>query len=98
MLRWRAEVHMRVRAIAISLFAIAALCGTERTASALTNFNVTNSGASAYVIGGANNPSLTLTRGQTYTFTLDAAQARPRLKNGCDPQPRPVRGDDADAV
>src|SRR4029078_2845072 len=35
------------------------------------NFNVTNNFASSYVIGGTNNPTLTLTRGQTYTFTLD---------------------------
>jgi hypothetical protein len=37
------------------------------------DFHVTNLGQSSYVIGGANNPTLTLTRGQTYTFTLDNA-------------------------
>jgi hypothetical protein len=41
-----------------------------RGAGAATNFDVSSSGASAYVIGGQNNPSLTLTRGQTYTFNV----------------------------
>lgn len=58
----------------LTLFAIGALAfvGVERAVVAATNFNVTNSFASSYVIGGNNNPTLTLTRGQTYTFTLDA--------------------------
>ena len=38
--------------------------------SALT---VTNDGASAYVIGGENNPTITVVKGQTYTFTINAA-------------------------
>jgi hypothetical protein len=33
---------------------------------------VTNSGASAYVMDGASNPSLTLCRGSTYTFAVNA--------------------------
>ena len=42
-----------------------------------TNFDVTNSGASAYIFndGGfdnASNPNLTLQRGETYTFTVNA--------------------------
>ena len=36
-------------------------------------FTVTNSGASAYQIDGANNPTLTLVRGFTYTFNVNAS-------------------------
>ena len=63
---------MRTRAVASSIIGVVAVLGVARTAAAVTNFNVTNSGASAYVIGGANNPTLTLTRGQTYTFSVSA--------------------------
>ena len=42
------------------------------------NFDVTNTGTTAYVLNGgdltnASNPSLTLTRGMTYTFTVNAS-------------------------
>lgn len=42
----------------------------------IVNYNVTNSGASAYIFNGgglsnASNPALTLQRGKTYTFTLN---------------------------
>jgi plastocyanin len=33
---------------------------------------VTNSGASAYIINGQSNPTLTVTEGQTYTFNIAA--------------------------
>jgi hypothetical protein len=36
-------------------------------------FNVTSSGASSYVINGSNNPSITLVRGVTYTFNINAS-------------------------
>ena len=52
-----------------SLLAVTAFDGATRAA---TNFNVTNSGATSYVIGAANDPTLPLTRGQTYTFTVTA--------------------------
>jgi hypothetical protein len=36
------------------------------------DFAVSNVGASAYSINGAQNPTLTLTRGATYTFSVNA--------------------------
>jgi hypothetical protein len=41
--------------------------------SVIENYNVTNSGASAYTINGASNPTLTLVRNQTYFFTVNAS-------------------------
>lgn len=37
------------------------------------NFTVTNSGSGAYLINGASNPTLTVIRGLTYTFTINAS-------------------------
>jgi hypothetical protein len=37
------------------------------------NYTVTNNGASDYVIDGANDPTITLLRGFTYTFTVNAS-------------------------
>ena len=45
---------------------------TTTTAAAPTVFTVTNSGFSAYVINGASNPTLNLTKGSTYTFNISA--------------------------
>jgi len=36
------------------------------------NFNVSNNGSGNYVINGQSNPTLTLTQGETYTFTVIA--------------------------
>lgn len=36
------------------------------------DFNVSNSGAAAYLINGESNPTLTLERGQTYEFDINA--------------------------
>ena len=41
-------------------------------AVAQTTFMVTNSGSTFYVVDGQNDPALTLTRGLTYTFSLNA--------------------------
>jgi plastocyanin len=37
------------------------------------NFNVVNAGTGSYTINGATNPTLTLVRGQTYFFTVNAS-------------------------
>lgn len=62
---------MRSRVLVVSVLAAVSVFGVAQwSASAATNFNVTSSGMSAYVIGGVNNATLTLTKGQTYTFTI----------------------------
>lgn len=57
-----------------SLPGIAALVVATLSPSAsaqTTTFNVTNSGMTAYIINSQANPTLTLTRGQTYTFNVN---------------------------
>jgi hypothetical protein len=63
---------MRSRLLAISVLAVLSVIGIARWTAAATNFNVGNSGMSAYVVDGVNNATLTLTRGQTYTFTVSS--------------------------
>ncbi len=36
------------------------------------SFSVTNSGMSAYLIGGVNNPTINLVRNNTYTFVINS--------------------------
>jgi hypothetical protein len=61
---------MRSRLLAISVLVALSVIGIAHGTAAATNFDVTNSGMSAWVINGTNNPALTLTRGQTYTFNV----------------------------
>jgi hypothetical protein len=49
------------------------LLGLSATAGWAADFNVSNSGFTAYVINGTNNATLQLLRGRTYTFALAAA-------------------------
>jgi len=64
----------RSRRFPIAVLALAVGAGiAEPAAEAATNFGAINSGMSAWLINGQSNPTLTLTRGQTYTFTIDPA-------------------------
>jgi hypothetical protein len=67
---------MRVRLVVFCvLVAVAVAAGTQLRAQGITTFNVTNFGASAYrfaELGTTNNPTLSLDRGQTYTFNVVA--------------------------
>jgi hypothetical protein len=47
--------------------------GDDTAVAGSRNYNVTNSGASDYAIDGTNDPSLTLLRGFTYTFSVNAS-------------------------
>lgn len=66
------------RALAIGFLpwlavASAAAAGDPCAAGNGPVFAVTNSGATDYVINGVNDPGLTLVRGCTYTFNINAA-------------------------
>jgi hypothetical protein len=57
----------------VSLVAIVGVgvLGLARMAAGATSFNVTNTGTTAYLIDGISNETLTLTKGQTYTFNIN---------------------------
>lgn len=64
---------MRYRLLVVLVSFILGILGLVGTAAAqTTTFTVSNSGMTAYVINGSPNPVLTLTRGTTYTFTLNS--------------------------
>jgi hypothetical protein len=46
---------------------------TPPTSTPVTTFNVTNIGATSYVINSQVNPTLTVTRGVTYTFAVNVS-------------------------
>jgi hypothetical protein len=52
--------------LVLAVLAIAMIAPTANT------FTVTNNGATSYVLNGTSNPSLNLTRGQTYVFQVSA--------------------------
>lgn len=63
---------MRIPARMIILISAVATLGLSAKA-ATNHFACGNSGFSAYIINGENNPDLTLVRGFTYTFNLNAS-------------------------
>jgi len=68
---------MRFRLLAVLVVALLSMLVPTRPASAATSFNVTAQGMSSYLIDGAANPTLTLTKGQTYTFNINVSVGMP---------------------
>jgi len=65
---------MRPRMLLLMSFILAAAVAVAiANAQVVQTFNVTNSGATAYLIDGVANQSLTLTRGKTYQFNLSVS-------------------------
>lgn len=54
-------------------FALLVLIGLATNSRNASAFNVTPNGTSAYIVDGSNNPTLTLNRGSTYTFNVNAS-------------------------
>ncbi len=64
---------MRARNIGFMLAIGSFVLGAAQTAGAATTFTMTNQAMTAWLINGANpNGALTLTRGQTYSFVVNA--------------------------
>jgi hypothetical protein len=62
---------MRPRFVLGAVLGALCMIGMPPSAAvAATNFNVDAAGMLSYLIDGAADPTLTLTRGQTYTFTV----------------------------
>ncbi len=58
------------RGISLALAAFAGILGLCTVAEAASTFTVINSGFTAYVIDGSDNPTLNLVRGSNYTFNV----------------------------
>lgn len=56
----------------MSVGLVSTVLAVRAHAQAITTFDVTASGASAYIINTASNPTLTLAMGKTYTFVVNA--------------------------
>jgi hypothetical protein len=63
---------VRTRSLAIAFVTGLAMAAIADRAEAATNFAVVNNGMSTWLVDGVNNPTLTLTRGQTYNFVIDS--------------------------
>jgi hypothetical protein len=65
-------VKTRIQGIISMLVLSCIVSAAARAGAATTNFDVTNNGMASFSINGAANPTLTLTRGQTYVFNVTA--------------------------
>ena len=71
------NIHLSAADLATIVAEINIGANEGTTTTTTTNYDVTNSGASAYVFNDSgfsneNNPNLTLKRGETYTFSVTA--------------------------
>jgi hypothetical protein len=71
MLREKTRLLLGVAAFAFAL-SVSVLTAWQGASGQAQTFTVTNQFMTAYLINGQPNPTLTLTRGQTYTFAVNA--------------------------